>query len=109
MPCLLLATAIIVSVKHCTTALVSESNETLSAFQLKVKAAVVKEHEWIDPRWRGTLKKFSRWVFRRPLLLIQLWFFMALEDGMVFDFNQSVLDLLTGIVMINVNARVHLL
>ena len=88
--------------------LVSESNETLSAFQFKVEQAEAKRQEGLDRSLRRTMK-FSRRMFRRQPLVIRLWFFMTVTAGMAFAFLQSVLDnILTGVLMVNINAPVHL-
>ena len=90
--------------------LVSESNESLSALQLKVEAATVKELKGLDTSHSLTVKKLNRRIFRRRPLAIRLWFFMTVEDGMALDFLQSVLaNILTGIVMINFDVPIRLL
>ena len=90
--------------------LVTESSESLRAFQLQVEAAMLKELKGLEPSARATMKRFSRRMFRRRPLGIQLWFFMTVEDGMALEFLQSVLEnIVTGILMINVNVPMVLL
>ena len=89
--------------------LVNESNETLSAFQLKVEVAMAEEHRRLGSSLRRTVKNVSRRMFRRRPLVIRLWFFMTVEGGMALAFLQNVLDsILTGVMMMNVDAPMHL-
>ena len=89
--------------------LVSESNETLSAFRLRAVAAMVKDQDRLGPNFRRTMKTLSRRMFRRRPLVIRLWFFMRVADGMALAFLQSVLEnILTGILMMNMNVPMHL-
>ena len=72
--------------------------------------AVVEAEGVVRPdgrRCRGIL--ISRNMRRRPLRL-KIWFLMTVEVGMAFDFVQSVFDnVLTGIMMVNVNVPAQLL